>query len=125
MMPPIYRWLEGVPAVANLVGDRIFPFGLADQNTPYPYVTFQIISGLPEQYLGDRPDIDSVQVQVDCWGTNKADGAGGTQVSNVADAVRDVLEGYGHMVGFGSTERDPDTLSYRYRMDFEFWTPRG
>lgn len=125
MLPPLYRWLTEDATVAAQASDRIYPFGEAPAPVTYPYVTWQIISGLPEQYLGDRPDIDSVQVQVDCWGDGRVDVGGSKQVNDLADAVRNVLEEHGYMVNFGSTERDPDTVSYRYRMDFQFWTPRG
>lgn len=129
MMPPIFPILSTDPTVRSLLGEppstRIYPFGEARQTVTYPYVTWQIITGTPEVYLGDRPDIDDVRVQIDCWGDGTPEKSGAASVNAVADAIRNVLEGHGYMVDFGSTERDPDTVSYRYRMDFEFWTHRG
>lgn len=128
MIPPLFPILSQAPSLATLLGAgkacRVYPFAEAPQRPTYPYVTWQIVTGTPELYLGDRPDIDDTRVQIDCWGDG-GPGKDGSLVSNVADAIRDVLEGYGHMVDFGGTERDPDTVSYRYRMDFEFWTHRG
>lgn len=129
MIPPLFPILSAAPGVTALLGaspnTRVYPFGEAPAKIIYPYVTWQIISGTPEIYLGQRPDIDDVRVQLDCWGDGGAGKNGASSVNSVADAVRDVLEEYGYMVDFGSTERDPDTVSYRYRMDFEFWTHRG
>jgi hypothetical protein len=129
MIPPIFPILAAAPAVTALLGTsptRIYPFGENTEKTvTYPYITWQLITGTPENYLGDRPDIDNTRVQIDCWGDGGTGKNGAASVNAVADAVRNVLEDHGYMVDFGSTERDPDTVSYRYRMDFEFWTHRG
>jgi hypothetical protein len=124
MMPPLFQALSTDAGVTALLGAgalcRVYDAGEAPQGAQYPYATWQTISGNPENYLGDRPNIDQLRVQVDCWSK-----ASMTQASQVADAVRYALESRGHQVDFGSTERDPDTGSYRYRMDFDFWIPRG
>lgn len=129
MIPPIFPILSANSAVTALVGAgvncRVYPFGEGPSPAAYPYVTWQLVAGTPEQYLGDRPDIDDVRVQIDCWGDGRVGQGGARSVNAVADAVRNALEPHGYMVDFGSTERDPDTVSYRYRMDFEFWTHRG
>jgi len=129
MIPPLFPILSGNPTVTALLGaapnTRVYPFGEAPAKPVYPYVTWQIISGTPEVYLADRPNIDDVRVQMDCWGDGGAGKNGAASVNSVADAIRNVLEDHGYMVDFGNTERDPDTVSYRYRMDFEFWTHRG
>lgn len=127
MMPPLFQALSTDAGVGVLLGAgplcRVYPAGEAPENVQYPYATWQIVSGNPENYLGDRPNIDQIRVQLDCWSPS----AGGsiTKASQVADAVRYALESRGHQVDFGSTERDAETGSYRYRMDFDFWISRG
>jgi hypothetical protein len=126
-MPPLFQVLStdaGVTALLGAGGNcRVYDAGEAPEGVTYPYATWQIISGSPENYLGDRPNIDQIRVQLDCWSSPK--GGSLTNASNVADAIRYALESRGHQVDFGSTERDADTGSYRYRMDFDFWIPRG
>lgn len=118
MMPPIFAILDSSAVVRALLGAapnmRLFPFGEASQNTPRPYATFQVVSGVPENYIGQHPDADSYRVQVDAWAE--------TQVSanQLALAIRDAIEPHAYMVGSGSTTRDPETRAYRYMLDFEF-----
>lgn len=118
MQVPLYRYLELSAPLMALVGTRVGPFGEVDQDTPMPYVVWQTISGTPELYLDNRPDIDQSRVQIDVWA------ATGTEAEQVAEAVRDALEDLGYMVSWGSTERDPETRNFRFSMDFEFWNPR-
>ena len=118
MQVPLYRYLSAAAPVTALVGTRIGPFGEVDQDTPMPYVVWQTITGTPENYLDNRPDIDNSRIQIDVWAKT------GVSAEQVAMAVRDALEDEGYMVSWGSTERDPETRNYRFSMDFEFWNPR-
>lgn len=117
MIPPIYpRVAANVTSLGSPV--RFYPFGQATQQTPKPYAVYQIITGTPENYLGQLPDIDNAIVQVDVY----ADTA--SQASSVADDIRDAVEPVAHMTGLGITGKDPQTQLYRYRMDFSYWVPR-
>jgi hypothetical protein len=118
MIPPIFPLISASVTSLGTNPVRFFPFGQATQSTAKPYATYQIITGTPENYLGQTPDIDMALIQVDVWGDTAA------SVSNAADDIRDALESRAHMTSFGSTGRDFETQLYRYRMDFSFWTDR-
>jgi hypothetical protein len=121
MMPPVFELLNASSAVQALLGSsplRVFPFGEAPEKTPYPYVTYQIIIGEPQNHLNQLPKNDKLGTQIDIWG-DTADSA-----LDVASVVRDALEPHAHMIGTGSTTRDPDTKSYRVRLDFDFFKER-
>lgn len=122
MTPPVFTVLSAASTVTALVGSdpvRVFGFGDAPLEPTYPYVTWQTVGGAPAQMLAAVPLVDSHRVQIDCWGATQA------SVLAVAEAVRDAIEAAGHhMVGFGDTSRDPETKSYRFRMDFQFWKAR-
>lgn len=123
MMPPIFSILSGAAGVTAFVGApprmRLFPFGEADQATLKPYITWQLISGLPENYLGQLPDVDRYRTQVDIWAETQA------VANEVAEAVRDALEPHAYILGSGNTIRDADTRCFRYMLDVEFITPRA
>jgi hypothetical protein len=122
MMPPVFEVLSASTAVKAKLGNppnmRLFPFGEADQNTTKPYVTWQLLTGVPENYLGQLPDADSYRIQLDIWAA--------TQVSanQTAEAVRDAIEPHAYLLNSGGTTRDPETRNYRYMLDVEFQTPR-
>lgn len=118
MMPPVYALLIADSTVTGLVSARIYPFGEAPQGVAYPYVTWQVITALPENCLSSVPPVDAYGVQIDVWASTVA------SCLAVAEAVRDKLELSAHMTAFGGTERSSDTRAYRYRMDFQFWTNR-
>lgn len=122
MIPPLFQIMSASTAVRAAIGTppsmRFFPFGEADQNTQKPYVTWQIISGIPENYIGQLPDIDDFRVQIDVWAVTQ------DSANSVAQAVRDAIEPHAYIVGSGNTTRDPETRAYRYMLDAEFYTPR-
>lgn len=121
MMPPVFSLLSADTSLVALLGSspfRCYPFGEAPQGVTYPYVTWQILTAIPENTLACVPSIDAITVQVDVWASSVA------SCLAVAQDVRDRLELSAYMVAFGDTNRMPDTRSYRYRMDFQFWTPR-
>lgn len=121
-MPPVFSAVSASSAVKALIGAppgmRFFPFGDANQNTAKPYATYQIISGVPENYLGQLPDADGFRIQIDVWAETQA------SANHVAQAIRDAVEPYAYMVNSGGTSRDPETKTYRYMLDFEFQESR-
>lgn len=125
MIPPVFATLNASSAVKALIGSnpvRAYQFGRAPQpgSSGYavPYVTWQLIGGTPENYLAQAPDIDSLTVQVDCWGES-ADSA-----RTVADAVRNALQAVAYIVSWQGESKDPDTQKYRYSFDVDFYTSR-
>jgi len=122
MLPLVYPLLKASPAVTALCGSRIYRHGAAPQNVAAPYVTWYIVSGVPENSISELPRVDNYSVQVDCWSNNT--GTGDTQVEALAEAVRDALEPYAHMTNLIINERDFDTQRFRLGMQFTFWTRR-
>lgn len=97
---------------------RVFAFGLAPEDTTKPYVTWQVITGRPENYLANRPDIDGYTLQVDVWADD------GQIARDVAAAVRDAIEPHAYIVRWGGESRDPDTRAYRLSFDVSWFVHR-
>lgn len=117
MIPPIFSICAASPAVTALIGTdpvRLFPFGLAPPSVVKPYVTWQKITGSPENYLGSRPDADSWSLQVDVWTLE------GNEVEPIVDALADALEPVSYITSWGSTRRESDTLLYNYNFTVDF-----
>lgn len=124
LLPPIFAWLSSDSEVGGIVSSRIWRHGTApqaSQSTPInqPYITWFINSGTPENNLSDRPPVDRMGVQIDCW--HQTDDG----VVQLATAVRDVMEGYCHMTAIIANLREPDTRLYRLGMTFDVWHDRG
>lgn len=121
MFPPIYEVCAASPAVTSLLGTnpvRLFAFGEAPQNEARPYAVWQMVTGSPENYVGDRPDIDRYLIQIDVYAV------GGATSRSVALALRDAIEPGAHIVGWRGEGRDPDTRMYRYSFDVEWFVNR-
>lgn len=124
MYPPIYPAVAASPACVALLKSgtgpiRFYQFGInEEQPQTYPYAVWQRVGGLPENYLGQTPDIDSFTVQVDVY-AKSAD-----QARTVAAALRDAIEPVAHITGWFGESRDPDTKNYRFTFQTDWWTPR-
>lgn len=118
MLPPVFQTLKASPAVKDIVGTnppRIYRHGDAPQNTERPYITWQLVSGVPENNLSDPPPVDRQSVQVDCW--HQTDSG----IELLADAVRDAIEPVAHMTGALIDAREPETKLYRISLAFDFF----
>src|SRR5689334_105846 len=127
MIPDIFEILKNVPALVTKIGStvfngatpfRLYPFGEAPQGVPYPYASYFIPNALPENYLNQAPDVDQSDTQIDVWAKS------GKDAVEVAKLIRDELEKTCYMTSFGNIERDPDTKSYRVRMNFDIYSKR-
>lgn len=127
MFPPIAQIAQADADVRAVLKTgngpvRFWPFADAPQkgNPGYglPYAVFQTVTGTPENYLGERPDIDSMTEQVDVYAATVA------SARAVAQALRDAFEGVAHITAWRGESVDPDTDLRRFSFDVEFWTPR-
>ena len=125
MRAPIYAWLKAdADCAAALVdpevsgGIKVFPGGVAPQGTALDYVTHQTAGRDPQGYLSERPDMDHVRTQINCWAAD----AGAAAV--LARKVEAALEEHGYFVVLIDDSEDPETKRWRYAFDFEFWIPR-
>lgn len=117
MTPPVFQTCAADPAVTALLGTgptRLFPFGQAPQGVELPYAVFQTITGTPENYLGQTPDIDSYTLQIDVYAQR------GSTARQVAEALRDAIEPNAYVVGWNGESTDPDTGHKRYGFDVEW-----
>lgn len=128
MNPPFFQ-IVNVPAVQAIFGTkplRVWPFGEAPEKETRPYAVFQTVSGSPENYLNEVPDVDNWTVQVDVY----AEAEEGKQadaialVSNGARVLRDALEPVAYITAWRGCTRESGTRFYRYSFDVSFVTPR-
>jgi hypothetical protein len=122
MTPPVFALLSTDFECLRLLGNnpiRAYPFGEAPQHVQLPYVTWQLISGVPENYMDCAPDIDSISTQIDIWAYSQG------EASEVFSALRSALELDAHIVGVGIEGREPDTRIYRISLTVDFWTARS
>lgn len=125
MYPPFFEVCSSDQLIQALLGvnpTRIYPFGHAPQaGTSFykvPYVVWTIVTGLPENYINEKPDIDSYTIQVDVYG-NTSD-----SVRNVAMAVRDVSEFYSYVTSWRGESFDNSTGMYRISFDLGWFVNR-
>ena len=120
--PPIWETLAPLTAVQAALGNpvRFYAFSRAPAapKLVYPYAVWNLISGVPENALGDAPNIDRFTVQIDIYGTTS------DQVRQAAAAVRDGVEPNAHIIGWRGEEKDPLTGNFRVSFDADWFTPR-
>ncbi|AVL70866.1 hypothetical protein CEQ07_05205 [Oligella urethralis] len=117
MFPPVHTIVMANQA-AQALGLTIYPVGHAPQDVAKPYAVWQIISGAPENYIGDRPNIDSYNVQFDVYAKTV------TTVRECAKAIRDAIEGHAHITSWLGESREDDTKLYRVSFDADFFVQR-
>lgn len=120
---PIFTTLNAAPAVVALLKAgsgqlRVYPAGEAPQNVVKPYLTYQQVTGLPENYLGQVPDIDNFGDQIDVYGITLA------QVLQIVEVVRDAIEPVAHITAWLGTSREADTRLYRFSFEVDWYTDR-
>lgn len=118
MLPPIYNILSADAALAAIVGTRIYPHGEAPQQVARPYVTWALVSSVPENQLSDAPDIDKASLQIDCWHSSSVG------VMQLAQAVRDAIQPHCVITAFLLDQRDMETKLYRFAIQADYLLPR-
>lgn len=121
MNPPVFQIVAGDSDVLAVFGEnptRIFPAADAPGSPDHPYATWTVISGGPELYLDDVPDVDEWVVQFDVYDTT-CDG-----VRAAAEALRDALEPVADVVAWRGESRETNTRLFRYQFDVSFFTER-
>lgn len=123
MFAPLYDTCQADSAVQALLGDsdgelRLYPFNLAPKDAALPYVTWQNVSGLPQNYLADNPDADSFGIQINVWGVTTG------EVMDVTQAIRNAIQEVCYIVRWGNQARDAQTLAFGYDFDVDWLTYR-
>lgn len=120
MLPLIFTWLKASNAVKAIIGNtpRAYRHDSAPQDTTQPYVTWTVIAGVPDNQISGLPPSDRYTVQIDCWHTTDKG------VEDLAVAVRNAIEQYGHMTAIPINNRDVETRLYRMALEFDILQSR-
>lgn len=120
MLPPVKQMLAQSTRVKAIIDNppKVYRHGDAPQNVVKPYVTWEVISGLPDNNLSDVPGSDRYVIQVDCWSGNDS------EIEELAKAVRDALEPWAYMTGMPINEREPATKLFRIALQFDWLLSR-
>lgn len=120
MFPPLFDTIKDVAAVKTILGSspRVYPHGMAPQGVARPYAVYQIVTGNPENYLNQLPDLDSYITQIDVYGDTVS------SATNAARAIRDAVETVAYVGAWRGQFQDPDTHLFRYSFDIDWLTPR-
>lgn len=122
MYPPIFSVCAANAGVQTSLGvspTRLYPSGEAPSGVALPYAVWQMVTGIPQNYLGKAPDIDSFTVQIDVFA------ATATEARNAAEALRDAIEPNAHITAWRGESRDAETRNYRYSFDLDWFVPRA
>lgn len=119
---PIFKLARADPAVKELLESndilRVWRFGYAPEQPEAPYVTWQLISGQPNNNIDSRPASDHAIIQIDVYATD-AD-----IVDQVADAIRSAIELDSYIVRYGEADNDPVTNMPHYSFDVSWIVSR-
>lgn len=126
MFPPVFQALKASTDVKNIVGassPRIYAHGRAPQrpdNLPFdqPYITWFVVTAVPEQSLSETPPVDRVPIQVDCYHATDAG------IRALAIAARDAIEPYAVMTGAPVDEREVVTKLFHVALTFDWFVDR-
>ncbi len=118
--PPIFAVCNADPAVHAVLGNpcRLYPFGRAEGDTggkpQRAYAVWQVISGVPENYLGNLPDADGWTLQVDVYA------ATASQAREAAIALRNAIEPEAYVTAWRGETVEPETRNYRCSFDVDW-----
>ena len=121
MYPPLFELISDDSDISAIFGTdpvRVWPFGSAPDEADLPYAVWQTVSGGPENYISNTPDMDTFLVQIDVYAETA------TEAREGAEALRDAIEPYAHITAWRGESRDTETKNYRYSFDIEFLTAR-
>lgn len=120
MFSPAFEIAKASAGVIAVLGNppRFYGFGDAVQDGAKPYAVHQTISGSPENYLNQRPDQDTLIVQVDVYAKTPQ------LAKQVVTALVDAFEPVAYVTSWNGEFRDPDTKLWRISFTVEFMTDR-
>lgn len=121
MFPPIFKICSSDTAVKAALGTkptRLYAFGDAPQDVAKPYAVWQIIGGLPSNFINQVPDIDSYMIQVDVYAENES------SARQSAEAIRDAIEPHAYVQAWRGEFTDGTTMLKRYSFDISWFVNR-
>lgn len=121
MFPPVFEVVSADSDVQSNLGSspcRFYPFGEAPQNVTSPYGVWGVVTGTPENYVNQVPDLDTWVVQIEVFAKTAS------AARDAAEAVRNVIEPLAHIVAWRGESRDAETRLYRYSFDVDWMVSR-
>lgn len=119
---PVYDTLKVQPTVTALLGAhpnlRVYEFGQAPADPVVPYVTWQEITGTPDNTLGCPPGYDMKSIQVDIYGKTAV------SARAVKDAIVPPIESKMYITSWDGEGRDPPTTYYRITFSVDWFIKR-
>lgn len=119
---PIYHTLRASPAVEAVLGThpqlRVYAFGEAPPETLAPYLTWQVVTGIPGNTLSCKPEYDEKTIQVDIYAETSI------QAQAVVEAVTLALEEVAYITAWHGEARDRETGYYRVTFSVDWFVRR-
>ena len=113
---------SGVQAIFGVDPTRIFPFDYAvtkgDKLTK-PYAVFQLTGGIPANNLSARPQFDSIDLQVDIFGTTV------DECRVAANTIEEAIELDCYITRVMSEKIEGETKLYRTTFLTQWFVNRG
>lgn len=97
---------------------KVFSGGLAPLETSSPYVTWQIISKVPTQTIGNQTKNNRSRIQFDIYSNDEH------QALQIQNLLNKRLERVGYVISSVGPMREPETKHYRISQDVSFITGR-
>ena len=123
MRPPVFEACKADTSVQALLGGtelRVYQFGEAPQDCKVPFMVWQLVYGEPLNAMNQLPGMDYLGVQVDVYGPERDP----VPARQVAIALRNALEPFGHIVDWNGESRDPDTRNHRVSFTMDWFLER-
>lgn len=126
MLPGVFQVLKAsadVKAIVGTTSPRIYRHGEAPgaivnvqpPATPLAYITWLLVSGVPENNLSDNSPVGRQSVQIDIWHPTDAG------IETLFNAVRDAIEPVAHITSYQDFPRDAETRRFRASIDADFF----
>ena len=115
----VYKILHDWPAVAAIVGNRIFR-DFAGDIPAADYVVWSMLAAVPDNHLSGPPPSDRYSISVDTFS------ATGARSDALVKACRDAIEADGHgiVLTIQSLGREADTTLWRFNISADIFRNR-
>jgi hypothetical protein len=113
MLANIYAILRANSTVLSSVSTRIYRHGAAPQDVVKPYITWFVVTGMPELQISGAPCSDMDTIQIDVWHETDAG------VETLAYAVRSALDSAKYANRMIQDLRETDTRLYRISFEVD------
>lgn len=119
MLPNLYSILRQNATILSGVANRIYRHGSAPQNVTRPYITWYVVSGMPELQISGNPCADMDTIQIDVWSEDDQ------EVETLGYAVRDALDSAKIANRIILNSRENETRLFRIGIEADIIRARG